>query len=79
MSVEASITEGWNRVVVDLSRHPDVAYAVIWEDRLLPIRFATQGEAADHLFGLRHGTIVMSPRLPKGIEPGRSLNVDRAT
>lgn len=36
-------------VVVDLSPHPQVSYAVVLAGQLLPIRFSTEREAYTHL------------------------------
>lgn len=38
-----------NGVVVDLSPHPAVSWAVILRSQLLPIRFAKEAEALAHL------------------------------
>ncbi|MEP0323273.1 hypothetical protein [Bauldia litoralis] len=41
-----------NGVAVDLSPHPEVQWAVIYQGQLLPMRFHTKMEALDHLYGL---------------------------
>lgn len=41
-----------NTVILDLATHPDEQWAVILGGRLLPIRFATEGEARRHLNAL---------------------------
>lgn len=41
-------------VVLDLAPHPEKAWAVIWRGQLLPIRFAREGEASDHLLAMDH-------------------------
>lgn len=44
-----------NAVVVDLSPHPAVQWAVIWQGQLLPMRFGSDEEAALHLASLHVG------------------------
>ena len=51
------VTEGLfihNGVVKDLAPHPFIAYAVVWNSQLLPIRFSKLEEASAHLRTLRY-------------------------
>lgn len=38
-----------NGVVVDLSPHPEVSFAVVLDGQLLPARFRTEAQAYEHL------------------------------
>ena len=67
------MSDTWSRVVVDVARHPLLDFAVIWNDELLPIRFSTFVEAANHLHGLKTGEVIVNPKFPRTIEPGKSL------
>lgn len=51
-----------NGVVVDLAfDRGGVVYAVIFGGQLLPVRFAKQREAREHLSGLAHGADEAAP------------------
>lgn len=67
------MTSTLNGVVVDLSRHPEVDYAVILEGQLLPTRFGSLDDASRHLFGLRTGTVLVNPKIAQNVEAGHSL------
>lgn len=60
-------------VLRDLSSKHEPQWAVALHGELLPVRFATEAEAALHLYGLNTGHVVASPHLPAGTAPGQSL------
>jgi len=49
-------------VFIDRSFKAEPVWAVVWQDQLLPVRFATEEEGALHLYALQTGRPIVSRR-----------------